>query len=153
MSESILNINYHETLDKIDSYEEYISNIRNILDEKIWTLINSKESREKVICFPDYIERKYFHVFGEKGKYINEAKEIIENHQIEEDAYDEAVNIDTEDSYRNYLKDFPNSWFSSIVMRKLDDIIVEEKIQLEEQGLKNIKLKEANEKRESAWKK
>jgi len=136
MSDSILNIYYRETLDKIDSYEEYISNIRNILDEKIWTLINSKERREEGICFPFDIKRNYFYVFREKGKYINEAKEIIENHQIEEDAYNEAVNIDTEDSYRNYLKDFPNSWFSPIVQEKMNNILVKKENERWENALK-----------------
>jgi len=65
MSKSILNIYYRETLDKVDSYEEYLSSMSITLDTQLW---------EKSLSFNNKSAYQEYLNEYPKGNYRDEAQ-------------------------------------------------------------------------------
>ena len=81
MSEGILNLNYRETLDKVDSYEEYLSSMSITLDIQRWKKSLSLNSKD---AYQQYLN-KY-----PKGNYAYEAQLKIDKFNVVEESEQEV---------------------------------------------------------------
>ena len=113
MSDSILNIYYRETLDKIDSYEEYLSSMNITLDTQLWEkslLANNKRAYQEYLNeYPKGIYRKKA---IDSIEFINDKK-----------AWEKAQKHNTENSYVKYLKDYDNATYSDEAKKRINKFI------------------------------
>lgn len=138
MSKSILNIDYRETLDAVDSYEEYLSGMNLTLDAQLWKKSLSVDNK---MAYRAYLN-KY-----PKGHYCDEAQLKInafnatEEREEEAKAWNKALNKNTKSSYETYLISYYNGLHSNEATRKVDEFIrVEKEKELEEQRLRDIEI-------------
>jgi len=130
MSKRILNIYYRETLNKIDSYEEYLSSMNLTLDAQLW---------EKSLLANN--ERAYQEYLNEypKGNYRDEAQlkinalNAVNEREEEIKAWNKALNKNTKSSYEKYLMNYYNGLHNNEAKRKVDEFIrLEKEKELEE---------------------
>ena len=118
MSDAILNINYHETLDKIDSYKEYLSSINMILDTPLWKKSLSINTRESY---------SHYLAIYPKGLYSKEAQnKIKEIKDKDKEAWELAKKKHTIESYTSYLEFYPSSMYSQKAKIEIDKLEKEE---------------------------
>lgn len=95
-------------LTKFDNYKEYVSNIQNLMDERIWIEAKKKHTKksysEYLVDFPVGIHKDEAH------KRIYD----LEKSQNETRSWEKAKKINTVDSYQRYLTEFPNGEFVDI---------------------------------------
>jgi len=98
MSKSILNLYYRDTLDKVDSYEEYLSSMNITLDTQLWKKslsLNSKNAYQKYLN--EYL----------KGNYAYEAQLKIDNfNAVEEREQENKIALEKEAIVEQELKKF-----------------------------------------------
>ncbi len=134
MSESLLNIYYRETLDKVDSYEEYLSSMINTLDTQEWKKALSVDNQ--------YAYKNYLYKYSngihkdEVQKKIDSFTEI-EAKEADKRAWEKAKRENSKKSYEMYLKSYYNGIYSNEAKRKVDEFIRLEK-EIEQQRLKEI---------------
>jgi len=134
MSEGILNLNYRETLDKVDSYEEYRT---LFIDELNWHRV--LEQNTKSIC-EDYL------FAYPNGLYSNQTKRKVDEFvRLEKEQeikdWNKALNHNTQSSYEKYLMSYYNGFHSNEAKRKVDEFIrVEKENRLKEQRVRDIEM-------------
>lgn len=116
MSKSILNIYYRETLDKVDSYEEYLSSMSITLDTQLWKKSLSANNKS---AYQEYLNEY------PKGNYCDEAQFNINAFNVinererklaldkEKEAWELVCKKDQTWSYHQYLDKYPNGIYTT----------------------------------------
>jgi hypothetical protein len=138
MSKSILNIYYRETLDKIDSYEAYLSSMSITLDTRLWKKSLSANNKS---AYQEYLNEY------PKGNYHDEAQlkinefNAVNEREKDTEAWNKALNQNTKSSYKKYLMNYYNGLYNNEAKRKVDEFIrLEKEKELEEKRLRDIEI-------------
>jgi len=114
---SILNIYYRETLDKIDSYREYINELKKVEDKMWWGKATNKNTKK---AYEKYLMNYYNGIYSNEAKTkVDEFNRFKKEKELEEqrirdieivkekEAWELVCKKNTKEDYENYLKFYP----------------------------------------------
>lgn len=138
MSKNILNIDYREILDVVDSYEEYLSSMSITLDAQLWKKTLSVDNKR---AYQEYLNKYPKGHYYDKAQSKINAFNAVEEREKETKAWNKALNKNTKASYEKYLMNYYNGLHNNEATRKVDEFIrVEKEKELEEQRVRDIEL-------------
>ncbi len=136
MSQSLLNMNYRETLDNVDSYEEYLSSIKDTLDTQEWKKALSIDTQ---YAYKNYLYKYSNGVYKDKAQKKIDYFIKIEAKEADKRAWEKAKKKNSKKSYEKYLMSYYNGIYSHEAKRKVDEFI---RLEKEEHRLAVAKEKE-----------